>query len=692
MRRASWILFGFTAGLLLAGPARAQTSYPMLTGVYPVGARRGATTEVTVNGSGNLAGAYAVFVDGAGVTAEVPPPNPADAGKAVNSLTLKVTVAPDAPLGPREFRVITPRGASTVGQLVIGSEPEVLEKEGNNTPKEANPLELPVNLNGRIQQGEDVDCFRFAAKAGQEVVFNCISSRLQDKMHDLSPGGGGAHSDPVLVLLDGSGRELATADDYWGPDPLLVHKFQADGEYVLQIRDVRYQGHAGWSYRVTCTAQPYVTAVYPMAGRRGQQVQVQPVGYNLGGMSGTMVQVPTSASGTMDLQLKAGEAMTNEVPFLLTDDPSVLETDGNDAPAMATPFQFPAGLEGRIEKENDQDLFRFKGEKGKTYTFEVAARRYGSSLDAFIQILNGEGKPVTNNDDGPGLGKDSRLDWGCPADGDYFLQVGDLHSRGGATFVYHVTAQLAKPDFLLRCDDDKALIGPDSGYAMYVLITRRNGFNGEVKLSVENLPPGVTVTADRIPANMTQGCLVFRAAPDAKPDFRRIRVFGTAPVTLPDGKTETLKVEAAPMQEIYIPGGGRTPFAVDTHLVSVTEPSDVLLKLSANKVSLKPGESTTIEVDVVRQKGYNKNVILDVYLRHLGSIYGNPLPPGVTLDESASKTLLGPTENKGKIVLKAAATAQPVENLPIAVLGQVSINFVVKVSHASEPVLLTVAR
>ncbi len=127
-------------------------------------------------------------------------------------------------------------------------------------------------------------------------------------------------------------------------------------------------------------------------------------------------------------------------------------------------------------------------------------------------------------------------------------------------------------------------------------------------------------------------------------------------------------------------------------MVSVTEPSDVLLKLSTNKVSLKPGESATIDVDVVRQKGYAKNVILDVYLRHLGSVYGNPLPPGVTLDEGASKTLLGPTENKGKIVLKAANTAQPVENLPIAVLGQISINFVVKVSHSSEPVLLTVAK
>src|SRR5688500_9479428 len=273
------------AAALFAGEVRAQTSYPMITGVYPTGCRRGTTSEIAVNGSGNLGGAYAVFVEGTGVTAEVVVPNPPpDPAKPQNSIMLKVTAAADAPLGPREFRVMTPRGSSTIGMLVVGAEPEALEKEGNNTLADATPVQLPATLNGRIQQGEDVDNFRFAAKAGQEVVFNCISARLQDKMHDLSPGGGGAHSDPLLVLTDPAGREIATADDYWGPDPLLVHKFEQAGDYVLQIRHVRYQGHAGWSYRVTATAGPFLTAVYPMAGQRGQAVAVQPVGYNLGGM------------------------------------------------------------------------------------------------------------------------------------------------------------------------------------------------------------------------------------------------------------------------------------------------------------------------------------------------------------------------------------------------------------------------
>jgi hypothetical protein len=78
-------------------------------------------------------------------------------------------------------------------------------------------------------------------------------------------------------------------------------------------------------------------------------------------------------------------------------------------------------------------------------------------------------------------------------------------------------------------------------------------------------------------------------------------------------------------------------------------------------------------------------------LRHLGTIYGNPLPTGVTIDEGKSKTLLG-TGSKGHIVLKAAANAAPIENVPISVLAHVSVNFVVKVSYSSAAIPLTVGK
>jgi len=71
-----------------------------------------------------------------------------------------------------------------------------------------------------------------------------------------------------------------------------------------------------------------------------------------------------------------------------------------------------------------------------------------------------------------------------------------------------------------------------------------------------------------------------------------------------------------------------------------------------------------------------------VLLRHLGTVFGNPLPPGVTLVENKSKTLIG-AGNEGLIVLKAAADAKPIENVPICVFGQCLRNFMVKMSYSS---------
>ena len=74
---------------------------------------------------------------------------------------------------------------------------------------------------------------------------------------------------------------------------------------------------------------------------------------------------------------------------------------------------------------------------------------------------------------------------------------------------------------------------------------------------------------------------------------------------------------------------------------------------------LAPGESATLDVTVTRHARYAQGVNLAIVLQHLGGVHGNPLPPGVTVKEAGSKTLLGPKETRGKIILQAAPTAAP---------------------------------
>ena len=97
----------------------------MLMSIKPVATQVGQTTEHEVAARYNLYGAFKVLVTGEGVIGEVvPPEKPMESkdGKKPSQEKLKVrfTVAADALPGVRDFRIATPQGVSTIGQLVVG--------------------------------------------------------------------------------------------------------------------------------------------------------------------------------------------------------------------------------------------------------------------------------------------------------------------------------------------------------------------------------------------------------------------------------------------------------------------------------------------------------------------------------------------------------------------------------------------
>src|SRR5262249_4912446 len=146
------------------------------------------------------------------------------------------------------------------------------------------------------------------------------------------------------------------------------------------------------------------------------------------------------------------------------------------------------------------------------------------------------------------------------------------------------------------------------------------------------------------------------------------------------------------LQEFYSPGGGRGHVPVDTHTVSISEPMDIRsVKLSTTDLVLKPGESRTIEVTIDRSPEFKQNVTLAAHYQHLGSIFGDSLPPGVTVDDKASQTLLTASQSKGSITLKAAPDSKPVEKQQVAIMAHVSINFVMKFTYCGDPVYISVA-
>ncbi len=691
--------------LLATCPLSAQTSFPMLGGVLPVGVERGKTATLTLygggNGGANLNGTYKAMVEGKGVSMEVVPPEKgypkADAKTpwslpGVTEIKLKVTVAADADLGIREFRVATERaGLSTIGQIIVCDEPQIVEVEPNNTIAQAQKVTLPVGVNGRLQQGEDVDYYRFKAEAGQDVTFAVHCARLEDKVHDLQE-----HADSLIVLSDTSGVEIARNDDYYRADPLLSYRFAKAGEYILQIRDVGYKGNPYWNYHLQMTTRPYITSTIPCAVRAGQSAELTLGGFHLGGTQKVRIDVPGDLpDGIWQTPLKLPNGTTNPIFLCVTHVPQTsVEPDpaGNrpitagNAP-IGKPLAIPGGVSSWLAKDGQVDRYTFKAKQGEGWGFEVTSRRLDSSVDSEIKIKDAKGNVLAANDDFEGS-KDSRLEWSAPANGDFTVEVRDLTGKSGATYFYNLTAERLTQDFKIRCDTDRAMIAPGNRTSWYAMIERRHGFTGEVKVEVKGLPAGMTVTPLTIPANMTVGTLILTASADAKKDASLVEVVGTAMATGLDSKPIAVSRIATPMSEIYMPGGGRGLLATRTQGVAISDTNDLEVTADVRELTLKPGETRKINITIKRRPDYTKAVTLDARVQHLGGIFVDPLPPGVTVDDAT----IPENQTKGVVTIHVAPNAQLVKDVTLSLFANASINFVMKVWYSAEPIKLTIQK
>lgn len=673
------------AFLVFASRAAAQTPYPEITYILPGAVQRGTTSEVTVVARQARRGfetASQVFFGGQGLRGEILPRDqklPAERGK------VKVTVAVDAALGLREMRVATGSGVSSLGELLVVEDPVVMETtRPHGTPATAQPVEVNRVVAGAIAAKEQVDLYRFQAKAGQEMTFSLMGQRLYFKRHYQE----GRTTDPMLILADASGVELATNDDYYFGDPMLHHRFDKAGEYVIAVRDVDYDGAPHFTYSLAMTDRPFVTAVFPIAIPRSGPWTACASGFGLpdGPLKLSGLSSPASP-GPHPAQLVSNGLTTNAATFEVTEFPIFTEVEPNDDRGHTNRIgQIGVVLSGRADRPNDVDDSALSLQAHRPVRFEVKARRCGSSLDAHLSLLNEKGVVVASGDDSSGS-KDAILTFTPPADGQYALEVRDLLHRGGPTYAYCVVVSEDEPDFTATCDDDKAGVGPGGAVPWFVRVTRRAGFAGPIKVRVEGLPRGLCAQPVTIPSGMTDGCLVIRAAPDARPIAAPVKVMATATVKGLDGKTRKVEHRVQPLEELYMGGGGRSTWPVETQIAQVVTKDDIAtVQVSPSTISLKPGQQVTLDVEVHRRPLFKGRVTLDVRLQHLGSVFGNPLPPGISFVETGSKTSLADEESKGRIILKAGPDARPVEGVSIAVVAFVSIDFVVKRAYASAPI------
>jgi mono/diheme cytochrome c family protein len=100
-----------------------------------------------------------------------------------------------------------------------------------------------------------------------------------------------------------------------------------------------------------------------------------------------------------------------------------------------------------------------------------------------------------NDDDAlRALGTDSRVHFTAPDDGAYLVRVTETRGFWGDRYVYRLIVREARPDFRVRVEGVDARVPAGSGRAFTVHVDRIDGFEGPVRVDVEDVPPGFRVS------------------------------------------------------------------------------------------------------------------------------------------------------------------------------------------------------
>lgn len=454
--------------LVLVASGVATAAPPTLTYLYPAGAQRGTTVEVTAAGTFER-WPVRVWIDAKGV--EVQPGR--DKGK------LTVRVATDATPGTYWLRLHDDEGATALRPFIVGTLPEVMEQEPNDDFKKPQTVDANgVTVNGRLEKPGDVDCFALPLRQGQTLVASLLANRTL-----------GSPMDATLQVVSADGFVLEQNDDYHGLDPQLAFTAPKDGTYVVRTfafpsvpdASIRFAGAETFVYRLTLTTRGFADHAFPLAVSRAEPGQVELVGWN----------IPEAARKVNADQSPVFHAdVANPVDVRREPHPCIVSVKPNDRQHPQA-IVLPVTISGRLEGANERHVYQFDGKKGQKLQFQAEAQALGFLLSPVLRLIDAAGKTLAQAEPAA-PGRDPALSFAVPADGRYQIELRDLHAHGGPRHVYRLRAVLAEPDFALTLAADSFVLVPGKPLDIPVTVERRNGFAPEIELVAEGLPDGVT--------------------------------------------------------------------------------------------------------------------------------------------------------------------------------------------------------
>ncbi|HTT65755.1 MAG TPA: hypothetical protein VMG35_28090 [Bryobacteraceae bacterium] len=518
--------------------------FPLALAAYPLGVRKGQTAQVALTG----------YDLGAG----------------------KVTVAGEASPGYESEIVLRPKVAAGKTfdklKLAVDSEPETESSGKNTSVPEAQPIETPVTLNGRLLAAEND--FRFEARKGEKLVFEVNAHRL------------GSPLDSLLEILDATGKPVERAT-------------------------------------IRCELATAVTLNDPSSSGSGMRI-LSWSGFAVGdtAMVGSeLIKVSAMPRGPDD-DIRF-ESFEGQRIGLLDTTP---EAHSIDTPVYKVQVYPP----GKEFVSNGLPLVRL---------------------------------PYRNDDGGPGYGKDSRLRFTAPADGAYVVRLRDLRGTHGEDYAYRLTVRPPAPDFRLSVDPRNPNVPMGGRIPVTVTALRLDDFEGPIDVAIDDLPAGLSATRGVIEPGQVSTTVLLSADENAHLDRAvPLRVSGKA-----QAGARQLAHWASPEDTLK--------------LIALMPKPDITMEAKTREVTLEPGKSATVDVEIRRDNNFGGRVPVEVY----------NLPPTVIVaNVGLNGVLIHENENHVTFTLQALPNAGTIDQ-PIVLSGNIETRAGQQNEYASEPIVLKVA-
>jgi hypothetical protein len=553
--------------------------------VFPPGGKQGTTLDVQISGA-ELDGPTSLLFSHPGITAA---PKMEEASPLVKNPRpidnqFSVAIASDVPPGIYEVRAVGRFGASNPRAIVVGTLDDVRDNGANRSRETAQ--EIPVgNVVSGTTEGDSIDYYKLNLKQGQRVIVDCwgrrIDSRIDAALVLYDEKGIEIQRQRDSESLDALLDFTAPAD---GAYVVGVYDFlyRGGGEFFYRLR-----AHSGPHVDAVFppAAQPGQAAKLTVYGRNlpgGQpaddfrldgrpleklEVDIAPPADEQAQRQLAVTSFLKPGAGTLDTfpwQFTSPQGTADPVAIAFAQGPVAIEQEPNNQREQANAASVPCEFVGRFYPENDGDWVQFDAKAGDVFWVEVVAHRLGLDSDPFLLI-----QKVTKNDKGeeqvsdvaqvddPGdrnnrIGSDFDTTTDDPAyrleakeDAAYRVLVRDQFGSGRSDprCVYRLVIRREQPDFRLLATPESSPAQNDNNIPQYatvlrrggtafvqVRLDRRDGFSGEVEVTAENLPQGVTCSNAVLGGPVKEATLVFTADENAPAWSGRLNVVGKAKI------------------------------------------------------------------------------------------------------------------------------------------------------------------